>query len=350
MNIRLLTLTLPVFLLAGCEPSPRLPEVYANSETEPVLGIDDAADDPAIWVHPSAPDSSLVIGTDKDGARGGLHVFDLTGKRVFFAEDSRVNNVDLRDGFDFGGGETGPLVAASRRSDSSLAVYKLNPSTRVLEKREARTIRLNMEPYGLCLYRTPDGEIFVFVGDKDGRFVQMALRANDSGLVDASPVRTLKLSSQAEGCVADDETGWLYVAEEDIGLWRFAAAPDADPTPQSVDSVRGHKFLKDDMEGVALYNRPDGSGYLIVSSQGNNSFALYDRQPPNHYVGSFRVGAGKTIDGVSETDGLEATSLPMGPRYPKGALVVQDGDNRPDAQNFKIVDWREIEKVLELTP
>jgi 3-phytase len=51
----------------------------AHVQTEAVPSSGDAADDPAIWVHPRVPARSLVLGTDK---KGGLHVFDLAGKRV----------------------------------------------------------------------------------------------------------------------------------------------------------------------------------------------------------------------------------------------------------------------------
>jgi 3-phytase len=51
----------------------------AGVETEPVPNMGDAADDPAIWVHPVDPALSLVLGTDK---KGGLNVFDLEGNRL----------------------------------------------------------------------------------------------------------------------------------------------------------------------------------------------------------------------------------------------------------------------------
>ena len=66
--------------------------------------------------------------------------------------------------------------------------------------------------------------------------------------------------------------------------------------------------------------------------------------------GRFRVGMNPPagIDGASETDGLEVTSLNLGARYPEGLLVVQDGRNVMPAehQNFKLVDWRDISGLL----
>ena len=34
-------------------------------ETDPVGDSDDTADDPCVWVHPSDPSLSVIIGTDK---------------------------------------------------------------------------------------------------------------------------------------------------------------------------------------------------------------------------------------------------------------------------------------------
>jgi myo-inositol-hexaphosphate 3-phosphohydrolase len=50
--------------------------VAATVETEPVPHSADAADDAAIWIHPTDPSLSTVLGTDKVEG-GGLGVYDL---------------------------------------------------------------------------------------------------------------------------------------------------------------------------------------------------------------------------------------------------------------------------------
>ena len=42
--------------------------VPASAETVPVAHAGDAADEPAIWVHPTNPAASLIIGNDKKRA------------------------------------------------------------------------------------------------------------------------------------------------------------------------------------------------------------------------------------------------------------------------------------------
>ena len=75
-------------LAAGDEPQVT-PTAVVQTESVPSQG--DAADDPAIWVHPEEPAQSLVLGTDK---KGGLNVFDMDGKRLqIISNGARPNNV-----------------------------------------------------------------------------------------------------------------------------------------------------------------------------------------------------------------------------------------------------------------
>ena len=75
-------------------------------------------------------------------------------------------------------------------------------------------------------------------------------------------------------------------------------------------AVKDNPALKDDMEGMGLYKLDATRGYLVVSSQGNDSYAVFRREDDNAYIGSFAVSAAASagIDGISETDGLEVVS------------------------------------------
>lgn len=192
------------------------------------------------------------------------------------------------------------------------------------------------------------------MNNKEGLYQQWQLdfKANDASLkpvtVTAKKVREFSLQGQPEGCVADDQYGVVYLGEETRGIWKTdAEAIEAAPL-QLIDQI-SNEHLVADVEGMSLYLQDDGSGYLVVSSQGDNAYALYDRQS-NVYLGRFRVfmNGEKGIDGSSETDGLAVSSGNFGGEFSKGLLVVQDGRNRlPDQrQNFKLVAWDAIEKAL----
>jgi 3-phytase len=162
-------------------------------------------------------------------------------------------------------------------------------------------------------------------------------------------MREFVVGTQAEGCVADDETGALYVAEEGTGIYRYAAGPDGGDERTVIDTVDSGR-LTADVEGLGLWIGPGGTGYLVASNQGADNYVVYRRDGTNEYVGTFHVIADPAagIDGASETDGLEVTSTALGRDYPAGLLVVQDGRNLapPERQNYKFVSWQEVARAL----
>ena len=342
------TLAAIALLLPGCTPSPvgtppaltprSVPTVAATAETEPVASADDAADDPAIWRNRRAPARSLVVATDK---QAGVHVYDLAGRRLSYTPAPRLNNVDLRES---GGRIT---VVASDRGDidrAHVSLFDLDPVTARLRPLGRFPVGAG-EAYGLCLWtRARDGALFGFVVLKDGRIDQIAI--DRTGMTpQVRTVRSMKLGTQSEGCVADDRTGQLYVAEEDVGLWRFAADPAAATTATAIARVDGATLVAD-AEGLALAPSGRTGGYLVVSSQGDNAYTLY-RLPAVSYAGRFRIGGG-AIDATSDTDGIDLVLGDFGPAYPGGLFVAQDGDNAPATQNFKYVGWAAIRRALRL--
>jgi 3-phytase len=264
-----------------------------------------------------------------------------------------MNNVDLREGFRLGGRDT-VLVTASNRTNGGIAIYALDTEGRRLTDVADGLQPTNLsDPYGLCMYKSAEtGRFYVFASDPEGLNRQWEVVAQPGGKAALRHVRDLKLGSQTEGCVADDAAGVVYIAEEDVALWRFDAEPDGATTPTMVDSVERNPALKDDLEGISLYDSGGGKGYLVLSSQGNNSYAVYDRADGNAYRGSFAVVADGAagIDGISETDGLDVSSANLGPGFEHGAMVAQDGRNvlPGENQNFKIVRWADIAAALDL--
>lgn len=321
-----------------------IPLVKPQKATEPVPSLGDAADDPAIWVNKQNPQQSLVLATDK---QGGLVVYDLMGKTRQNLPVGRVNNVDVRSGFMFNG-KAIDLAVASNRDHNSLHVFSIDPTSRVVsELGEVATD--SQDIYGLCMYKNQAGDIYTFVNDKDGRFFQYLMQ-DYQGKIDAKKVREFSVESQPEGCVADDNNHRLFVGEEDKAIWALDAGADKSTDLTQVMAVGEH--LKADIEGITLY-QTENEAYLVVSSQGNDSFVILDALPPFTYRGVFRIGFNTElgIDGVSETDGLDVTSANLGEPWEQGMLVVQDGRNRMpvENQNFKYVPWSAIADQLGLS-
>jgi len=345
-RFQLLTLTCAIAVFAS--PVAKSFTVTPSAETVPVGSTGDAADDPVVVVNHEKPESSWIVGTNKNVVNGGLQVYRLDGSVADTVADPALNNVDARENFPFLFGK-GVLIGATRRSDSSLALYTIDIKTGKLKNVESKRLK-SVESYGFCLGFDPKTEQFyAYVNEKSGTITQWRLFPTAEGTVDGERVRTLKVATQPEGMAIDDETGTLFVGEEIRGIWKFGAWPDQPFTGELIDSIYRGGVLKADVEGMDIFKSGHGEGYLVVSNQGNHNYVLYNRKAPHERIGSFKIGDSKTIDGTGETDGLAVCSSPLGTLYPEGILVVQDGFNKPRkaGQNFKIIDWRMISKNLK---
>ncbi len=325
------------------------PQLQATLETASTSTRGDVIDDPAFWHHATDPASSRILATDK---RSGLEVYNLRGERVQQLPVGRLNNVDVRYGLRWQG-KPHDIAVASLRNNNSLQLFAIDAAGLLHDAGQVQTALPDI--YGMCLYQPKAGEIYAFVNDKSGRIDQFRL-SSDGNQWQGQLVRSLQVPSQPEGCVADDQNHQLYVGEEDVGVWTFAADATAPVAGQLVISANDEQGpLVADVEGMALlpagtfksHNKP----LLLISSQGNDSYVLYEATPPYAFVQRFRVGTNPQlgIDGSSETDGLDLTVKSLGPAFPFGAIAIQDGRNRmPEAgQNLKLVPLQQLEAVLK---
>jgi 3-phytase len=324
---------------AGMAAVPTL-ELTATGETVPVgTTARDAADDPAIWRNAKNPAKSLIIGTDK---RAGLYVFGMDGSKRSFLPEGELNNVDLREVM-IDGRKT-VLVGASIRNDiknAQIGLYKLDPETAELVPFGKFPAGAG-EAYGFCFGQDKAGDVSAYMIGKAGHVREMKL-SFAGGVPNAVITREHKLTTQPEGCVVDDRTGRLYVGEENAAIWLYDLNADAF-VPQRFANVNGVELVAD-VEGLALAPTGENGGYLVASSQGDNAYVLYDLVT-GVYVNRFRLVDG-LVDGTSETDGIEVMLGDFGPGYPDGLMVVQDGDNGDQTQNFKYISWRKVLEALE---
>nr|WP_255352438.1 phytase [Novosphingobium sp. AAP83] len=333
--------------LAGCAavmtpPRPYYPaiDITASGETAPVgTAAADAADDPAIWRNSANPAASLIVGTDK---KAGLYVYGLDGKVRDFVAAGALNNVDLR--------EVRPgviVVAASDRTDRAeprIALFRLDGASGKLTTLGAQSFlpagHAPAEAYGFCMGGAlADGELArAYVVLKDGTVAESRLVERD-GAIKPEYLRNVKFATQSEGCVVDDRTGTLYVAEEDIGIWKVDLRA-TNLAATAFAKVGAEQGLVDDVEGLALAPEGAGGGWLVASSQGDNAYVLLDLNTAK--AGKrFRIAAGQ-YGATSDTDGIELALGDFGPAYRAGLFVAQDGNNAPAAQNFKLVDWSKV--------
>lgn len=327
----------PAFADAGKVPTFDVPAV---AETVAAQQQGDAADDAEIWLNAASPDKSRIFATDK---KAGLMVLDVAGKLVEFFPVGRLNNVDLRGKW-MVGGEEKVLIAATDRTKLGITFFMLDPKTLAVSHLEGSFIAAGLgDPYGMCLYRSrKDDRLYAFAIGKDGEVRQFALKPTATGAVEGSLVRVFQVGSISEGCVVDDRTGALYVAEEMKGIWRYNAEADGQAERQMIAAVDGVELVAD-IEGLTLAPYGENGGYLIASVQGNSTFAVLSL-PENKLLARFRVvaNAEKDIDIVTGTDGVALTVGNFGAGLRDGLLIVQDDDNPGAAQNFKLVSWTDV--------
>ncbi|MFB2803150.1 phytase [Shewanella seohaensis] len=339
---------------ASSKPSDNIIEIPAWVESAPSDRPGDTMDDPAIWVHPTQPEKSLVLGTNK---RWGLLSFNMRGEQVQALPSGRINNVDLRQQVMLGGKKRDIAVATLRDNDS-LAFYEIDAEGKLKEYPNQATNMVDI--YGMCLYQNAD-TLYVFANEKSGRIAQYRVdwQANSPSI---ALVRDIHTPSQVEGCVVDEAQHALFIGEEDQGIWRFNAKANGGTQGELIIKAEGD--LVPDVEGISLYQGATIQGkkqdLLVVSSQGDNSYLLYQTQPPYAQLGKFRIGVNlngmengreTSIDASSETDGLAVTHLSVGTgAWQQGMLVVQDGHNHlPDNnQSFKWLPWHSIVEKLSL--
>ena len=378
------------------------------------------ADDAAIWLHPRRSADSLVITTAKDA---GLDVYDLEGQLVqhIDAPDApgpgdmkgRFNNVDVVYDFD---GDWDIVVVADRGRDQ-IRTYRIRPEALgrgraplvdvtapdvpfVFSADQAQ-VNDQKTAYGLAAY-SAGSAAFVYVSRVDTTDVARLRLVRTPKGVSYREIRRIALPTnfdtpagvwtpcqnrdgqapQVKGMVVDTERGIVYLAQEQVGIWRaglglgqprlidrtveFGVPYDrtfipADnryscvPRPKDDPGVGG-RYLSADIGALTLYDGHKRQGYLLASSQGNNTFAVYNRRGANDFVGSFVIGDGPTIDGTQESDGAMVLNVPLGGRFPQGLFVAQDAENTPaeivDGEerpnsNFKFVPWERIARSFE---
>jgi 3-phytase len=330
--------------LAGCVSAPPVLEtqalVMAAMETSPAGARGDAADDPAVWLHPAEPAKSLILGTNK---QEGLVVYNLDGTEAARLPIGLINNVDIRQSPD----RPYDVAFASNDQVNAISVFLIDRATGTVSHRgEVPTGRL--EPYGICSAREGNRD-YAGVTYKDGTVEIWAVSASPLELA-GQLVKTVKLASQLEGCVFDEPQGLLFIGEEARGLWKLSYRDEA-PVPELIDEVGAGAGLVADVEGVSIWRGKDGAGWIVVSAQSDDRFVVYDRKAPHTAMGSFSIGenTGLGIDKVTHTDGLDVFSAAL-PGYPRGILTMQDDGNPKSGvdQNFKVVSWSDVEVALGL--
>ncbi len=325
------------------EPVPEPFTVTAKIGTTPMGG----ADGVAIWHNKLDASKSTVIGANP---RSGLGVFALDGaviQKIDFAKGG-AGEVDVRYDILLNN-EKVSLVAGGMNAQRGVFVYKVEPATGKLIDVLSKPVTTTVRPYGSCMYKSrATGNVYVFITSKQGTVEQYVLLPQTNGTVEVSLVRTIQHTEGEnvvlEACVADDDTGLLYLAqEEECKIWCYNAEPTGDDTHTLVD----HALIKagDNVEGLAIYPSSETEGYLLVSIQGSWTYKVYTRTSPHKLLGSFQIKL-PTQDGIVQAhDCIEVNKAAMGPAFPEGLFVTQNANNAAGS-HFQLVSWGDLAAAL----
>jgi len=331
--------------LAACSRPP-----HPSVDIRPALAtaaVTDDADDPAVWVHPTDPARSLIIGTNKVAApAGALVVFGLDGKiRQTIAGLDRPNNVDVEYGLAVGGQPT-DIAVTTERLKHRLLIFRIprdgGPLTEI-----AANAGTPAEPMGIALYRRPrDGAVFAIVSPKtgppQGYLAQYKLEDDGAGGVKATLVRRFGAfagGKEIEAVAVDDALGYVYYADEGNGIHKWHADPDHADAGRELAHF-GRTEFAGDHEGIAIYARAGGTGYILCTDQidGNSHYHVYRREGgpggPHDHAQMVKCVRG----GADGTDGIEISPAALGPRFPNGLLVVMNSGPK----NFLLYRWEDI--------
>lgn len=304
-------------------------------------------DDPAIWIHPTDPSQSLVIGTDKE-ADGALYVYNLKGEIM---EDKvrrnlkRPNNVDVEYGLQLNGKPV-DIAVTTERLTSKLRIFSLPDMTPVdgggVEVFQGETEEEFRDLMGIALYKRPtDGAIFAIVGRKtgptDGTYLwQYRLHDNGEGQVTGSLVRKFGSYSgkkEIEAIACDDRMGYVYYSDEMHGIRKYYADPEKGNAELVLFAQTG--FARDH-EGVSIYEATDSTGYLLVSDQEADRFQIFTREGTAANPHDHRHVATVYVSTV-HSDGSDVTHLPLNSTFSKGMFMAMSAD-----RTYHFYRWEDI--------
>lgn len=302
-------------------------------------------DDPAIWINKNNPAASLIIGTDKEEASGGLYVYDLQGKIVnkVYPMD-RPNNVDITYDFDLNEKKV-DIAIATERKQNKIRIFSLpdlkpldNGGIAVFEDSDLK------DPMGIAIYTHPTTQkVYAIVGRKEGTsgsyLYQYELKAKN-GSIQANLVRKFGNYSgkkEIEAIMVDNELGYVYYSDETVGIRKYYADPEKGNDELA---LFGTEDFKRDHEGITLYKTSKTEGYILVSDQQTNNFIVYPREGSNGANQHEMIA--KIPFSTVECDGADAVNFNFGNNYTNGIFVAMSNGNV-----FHIYDWNIIQKEID---
>ncbi len=331
------TIITGVFLLFNaCKQASKLPAIQPDIITEKTAND---SDDPAIWVNKTNPNESIVFGTDKE-TNGGIYAFNLDGKIITdkcIKNIKRPNNIDLAYDFQLNDSTKTDVIIFTERELQQIRMFSV-PDMNPIDNGGFKvftdtTIPEHNLPMGVALYKSPTTQkLFAIVSRKTGpkkNYLYQYEISSTSNKPTCTLIRkfgSFSEKKEIEAVAVDNELGYIYYSDEQHGIRKYYADPEKGN--KEIALFGGEKFTED-IEGIAIVKTGKSSGYIIISNQQKGEFNIFDRKT-NAFIKAVNLS-------TTETDGCEATTIPLGTKFPNGLFVAMN-----DNKDFYFYDLKKI--------
>lgn len=318
--------------------------------------------DAAIWASSVDPSKSLIFGTERTLVTGRLYSYNLTGQNVQSSSPlMQPGLVDIKNGFTLGG-QTLDLAAVAEAGTALIRIFSIDRNTGQMTDIGGFTDVFkdrtgdSAVPVGVALYRrASDNAGFVVVSPRSGPMTNYLYQYRldyAAGKINLTYIRqfgefstiTTPGDADVKGILVDDAAGYVYYTDKSFGIRKYLADPDA-PNANAELAVFGQAEFSGDRNGLALYAKDDGTGYLLSVDQNpsQSRVLLWRREgaPGNPNSQALVSTLNLNADFI---DGIAVTSTPLGDKYPGGLLAVSNRSGK----NFLYYDWQQIASELKL--
>jgi 3-phytase len=160
------------------------------------------------------------------------------------------------------GDQRGDLIVTINDSAKTLVAHHLGKQQTVSSQ------PLSFAVEGLCLYQPHNQNTQLFILGDDHLARQYVLDIDSKNVL--TEIRTLPLPPETENCVVSDDLNTLYVSEESMGVWAYAASAEAPYSRTAVDLVAPYGNLPENASALSIVGNQ-----LIVASTGERYISSY---------------------------------------------------------------------------
>lgn len=309
---------------------PLVPMVRSELVVRPASALD--PDD--MCFLPSRDGDGWIIASDKKA--GLVFLLDSSGNELDQISISKPGNIDARPSVRIFEKEIPLIIVNQRDPDPQLKAMT------IVERDGAPKLEMiagdmpTSQNYGGCISLGKQGQLYFFSTTEGGEVQQFEMIAKEQSLVCVQ--RRAWSSPICEGAVSDDQSGFVYLTEETVGIRKVSIDPSKPVSDEFLIRV-GQHGVTGDLEGITILPTGRDTGYIIASDQGRSQFIVLDRKAPHRYIGSFRV------EGANHTDGVDVANYPMGKRFEQGVFACHT-DSDAEIRAMVLVKLSEIRKTI----